>query len=121
MGPNVVRTMRKVIDFNWDRCAPVPGMPLIHFGFIATASPFLRAGRYQVDTVSDDGLRVWIDGQKVIEDWTEHSRIRRVAEIDVAEGNHPIRIEYFQMGGGARIRFSLNPVAPTSISSPAAD
>lgn len=113
-GPNVVRVRRSTIDFYWDSHAPVRGMPLSHFGFIATATVPLRAGRYRVETLSDDGLRVWIDGRKVIEDWTPHPPTRIVGEIEVANGNHSIRVEYFQMEGGARVRFSLEPLAPGS-------
>jgi WD40 repeat protein/serine/threonine protein kinase len=118
-GPNVIRTQRRTIDFNWDRRAPVKGMPLLHFGFIATATLHLRAGRYHVDTISDDGLRVWIDGQKVIEDWTQHVSARRTSEIHLAEGNHSVRIEFFQAEGAARVRFllepaGLDPASPTT-------
>lgn len=121
-GPNVARVRRKVIDFNWDKHPPLKGMASSHFGFVATASLPLQAGRYLVDTTSDDGLRVYLDGHKVIDDWSPHMPTRRSAEINLADGSHTVRIEYFQMGGAARARFGLQPLgaSPASPASRAA-
>jgi hypothetical protein len=55
-------------------------------------------------TLSDDGIRVWIDDRLVIDNWTGHpprfdyGRVQLVAGIP-----YTIMVEYFQGGGGATL------------------
>jgi hypothetical protein len=60
---------------------------------------FVRApddGVYRIVARSDDGVRVEIDGDKLLEDDGEHDARESSAEIALARGHHPIRITYFQ-------------------------
>lgn len=70
---------------------------------------FLQAphdGNYVFTTLSDDGARLWIDGQKLIDNWTPHSPTENSAGIALKAGQKvTIRLEYFQ-GGGADIHLS---------------
>ena len=53
-------------------------------------------------TISDDGIRVWIDGALVIDDWNvQGSEINRAR---VPAGAHTIRVEYFEATGWAELR-----------------
>jgi hypothetical protein len=62
-------------------------------------------GTYRLTTVSDDGIRLWLDGRLVIENWTDHSPTEDHAAIDLV-GGRPVelKIEYYQGGGGAVAR-----------------
>ena len=48
-------------------------LPTDHFGTIATTTAHLPAGHWRLHTVSDDGIRVWLDDRLVIDDWTWHA------------------------------------------------
>ncbi len=72
---------------------------------------------YQVKCVSDDGCKVWIDDQLVVNEWTngpyrEHAA-GSFANTDAAAndrvmGWHRIRVDYFDAGGGdARIELQI--------------
>ena len=67
------------------------------------------AGNYKITTVSDDGIRLWIGEQKVIEDWTWHPPTRLEAEITLEAGMHEIRIEHFEIDGFAQLQFRIEP------------
>lgn len=99
------------IDFAWGAGGPegVGGD-----GFVTTAetSLALPAGRYEITTVSDDGVRVLVDGKPVIENWTHHTATEDRAVIESEGGEHRIRIEHFELTGLARLTFRIRPLPP---------
>ncbi|MBP7933637.1 MAG: protein kinase [Phycisphaerae bacterium] len=119
-GPDVVRCQRRIIDFNWDKHTPAPGLPLTSFGMVATATLATPAGRHLVETAADDGVRVSIDGRRIIDDWTPHAVTVKRIEIELTEGPHQVQIEYFQLDGAARLRLLMEPVRPPTPGSRAA-
>ncbi len=97
--PKLVRTDGAV--FNWQDGAPAPELPADNFsvrwtGFIDAPT----AGTYTLETWSDDGVRVWVDGQMVINNWTAHSAsIDRSAPLKWTAGRHAITVEYQEIAG----------------------
>ena len=53
--------------------------------------------------LSDDGSRLIIDGQEIINHDGLHGADAKDGEIALAEGYHPFRLEYFENGGGQAI------------------
>ncbi|HEU5061413.1 MAG TPA: family 43 glycosylhydrolase, partial [Kofleriaceae bacterium] len=56
------------------------------------------AGVYTFATVADDGVRLWVDDQRVLDDWTFHAATRVEGSAELAAGFVPIRLEYFDAG-----------------------
>jgi hypothetical protein len=56
---------------------------------------------------SDDGTRMWIDGEKIIENDGVHGMIEVSGSVALKAGYHPIRIEYFQGVGGSGLIFDV--------------
>ncbi len=52
--------------------------------------------------LSDDGIRIYIDGILQAEDWTNHAPTECSTGI-IEKGNHHVVIEYFQNDGGAKL------------------
>ena len=81
------------------------GVPADRVAIVAEGSVDLPAGRYELRTISDDGIRVWIDDDRVIDHWTPHeSRSTRRA---LAAGRHRLKVEYFELGGFAELRVEI--------------
>ncbi len=99
-----------VIDFKWGGGAPAQGIPADRFGTTATTTLELPAGTYRVWTVSDDGIRVWVDGDTVIDDWTWHPPKENTATVTLAGGNHTFRVEHFEIDGYAQLQLRIEPV-----------
>jgi hypothetical protein len=58
------------------------------------------SGEYTFHTFSNDGIRLWIDGTLLIEDWTDHGEKEDVGRIALEAGRrYPLRMEYFYNGG----------------------
>jgi hypothetical protein len=107
--PLVARTCEK-LDFVWGTGSPDPAVPADHFATLATSEIDLPAGRYEIRTVSDDGVRVTVDGESVIDDWTWHGPTEDKKEIDLRAGKHAFRVEHFEIDGWAQLQLFLKPI-----------
>jgi Type I phosphodiesterase / nucleotide pyrophosphatase/PA14 domain/Fn3 associated len=52
-------------------------------------------------TASDDGSKLYIDGKVVVDNDTTHGIIEAAGSVELAQGAHAIRVEYFNDGGGS--------------------
>lgn len=77
------------------------------FGLIARTEVELPAGRYRLSVVSDDGVRMAIDGETVLENWTWHAPTRDTAEFELEAGRHAFLLEYFQIDGASALSVDL--------------
>lgn len=69
------------------------------------------SGKYRFYTLSDDGVRLSIDNNQLITNWTSHAATADSAMIELTGGiKYPFRLEYFQGAGGAAL--SLNWIIP---------
>ncbi len=66
-----------------------------------------RACTLVLNVVSDDGVKVIIDGEVVLEDWSLHAPRSSAASKRLAAGTHTLRIVYFERTGIARLKVEL--------------
>ena len=59
-----------------------------------------QAGNYTFFTSSDDGSRLWIDGNLVVDNDGLHGIEERSGSINLTEGQHSIVVGFFEQGGG---------------------
>jgi parallel beta-helix repeat protein len=92
------------LDYMWYR-PTIQGVPQANFRIAATVDVKLGPGKYVLRTISDDGIRVWVDDNLVIDNWKPHeSEINRA---DIASGPHKLRVEYYQLGGWTEVRVEV--------------
>ncbi|MEA3335304.1 MAG: PA14 domain-containing protein [Chloroflexota bacterium] len=84
------------VNFDWGSGSPAPTISDDKFSVRWTRRMFLPQGRYRFTTETDDGVRLWIDGQRLINQWHPMSRTRFVTDVSLLEGYHDIRMEYFE-------------------------
>lgn len=63
-----------------------------------------QEGRYMFTTNSDDGSTLYIHDQLIVDNDGSHGMRERSGEVILKKGLHPIRIEYYQGGGGADLQ-----------------
>ncbi|MHC4309672.1 MAG: PA14 domain-containing protein [Planctomycetota bacterium] len=57
---------------------------------------------YLFFTNSADGVRLWVDGQKLVDNWTDHGNTENSGRIDLVAGNvYSLQMEYYESGNGA--------------------
>jgi len=94
------------LDFRWQGGGPA-GVRPDRFATLAETTVRVTAGRYRIRTVSDDGIRVYVDGKRVTDNWTHHAPTEDVAELTLTAGEHRIRVEHFELDGHAHLEFVL--------------
>lgn len=105
-GTPAVTTQDPVIAYDWGRNPPYAGLPADNFSVRWTKQVNLAAGDYEFTTVADDGVRVYIDGQRVIDSWSDGpARISQNVFRGVGAGSHTITVEYYEATELAVVNF----------------
>lgn len=84
-------------QFRLDDISEVDGQFGIHF------TAFLQideAGEYRFYTTSDDGSKLYIDAEEVVNNDGDHGAIERMGEVTLQTGLHKIDVDYFNQAGG---------------------
>ena len=92
------------LDLMWYRPA-IAGVPQAKWALEATSSVTLAPGVYTLRTISDDAVRVWVDGKLAIDDWTPHESA--VDAVPLAAGRHALRVQYYQVDGWTELRLDI--------------
>jgi hypothetical protein len=93
-----------VIHFDWGAGAPAAGVPADHFSVRWTRSLWMEEGAYEFTIQVDDGMRLWVDGQLVIDRWRDGSVAEFRGQRYLAGGFHDITVEYYDRTGNAVAR-----------------
>jgi parallel beta-helix repeat protein len=82
-----------------------------HFGVLAQARVPLTAGTWRITTLTDDGIRVVVDDDLLIDNWTWHAPVTDTATFTLRRDRAvTIDLAYFELNGGATLDFKLEPV-----------
>ena len=98
------------VNFNFDGGGqgPLPGIGPQNFSARWTGrieAPLTDT--YTFTTVSDDGVRVWVDNKLLLDNWTPHSPTQNTSSPIALEGGrkYDLKIEYFNGDGGGTLQF----------------
>ena len=100
----ILETTSDRIDYLSGR-AIASGLPNDHVAMVGEGVVDLPAGRFVLRTISDEGVRVWVDGKLVIDRWDVHESM--VDEAPIGGGRHALRVEYFERVGWAELRVEI--------------
>ena len=101
--------MRKTVDaldWPWQGGGP-EGVATDRFATLATSEITLPAGRWRLRVVSDDGVRLFVDGELELERWDRHAPTEDVVELELDAGLHTFWLEHFEIDGWAWLSFRL--------------
>ena len=92
-----------VVNFDWASGAPVPGIGADTFSVRWTGQVRAKVtGTHTFYTMSDDGVRLFVNGQAVIDNWTDHSPTENTGAISLTAGQkYDIRMEVYENGAQA--------------------
>lgn len=102
-GQPALKRVDAQVNFDWPE-APAPGLPGDQFsvrwsGIVQSPA----TGRFTFFTESDDGVRLWVDGRLLIDNWTDHAPTEdKSPELMMEDGKrYEIIMEMYESGGGA--------------------
>ena len=62
------------LDFEWQDSAPGPGVPVDNFSTRFRRIAWFDAGTYRFTVFADEGVRLWVDDQMLLEEWRDGRR-----------------------------------------------
>ena len=91
------------INFNWNGGSPISGVGDSNWSCEWTGHILAECtATYTFTTYSDDGVRVNVNGQWIIQDWTDHAPTYDSGTITLQAGqSYTIKVDYYQDGGGS--------------------
>jgi hypothetical protein len=100
--PTLTRTEN--VGFNW--LASSPGDPIGVDNFSVRWTGSLtppESGSYTFSMRSDDGVRLWVGGSLVVDNWGDHSAVVNAGKPVLLDQGDPvsIKVEYYENGGDA--------------------
>jgi uncharacterized protein YgiM (DUF1202 family) len=99
------------VNFNWGSGTPTPGFPADFFSVRFIRNVPLEQARYRFTVTADDGVRVWVNNSLIIDQWRVQGATTFNAEIDVPAGNVPVKVEYFENTGLAKVQLNWTKAA----------
>jgi hypothetical protein len=102
-GPAILCRNDNTINFDWGNSGPGVGVNNDNFSARWTRTMNFSTGRYRFRLSGDDGLRLWVNNNLLIDQWKDQGRTEYTADIDLAAGNHNLKVEYYENGGGANV------------------
>ncbi len=106
-GTPVVTRIDKDVDFDWGDKSPDTLLSKNDYSVRWTGKLVpAEGGKYTLMTMSDDGVRLYLDDKELINDWNDHATLADRATVTLqAARQYDLRIEYYQHAGGAIMRF----------------
>jgi len=95
IGSAVFTTTEPSIDHTWNNTSPNPSVPVYNFSGHWQGQFNFNAGNYIFSALADDGVRVLIDGQLVIDGWKPQAATQYTATVAMSAGQHLVEVLYF--------------------------
>lgn len=100
--------VRREVDvaFDWDKDPPTDSIPSDRFGARFDSCLVLDEDtEVTFQVVSDDGSKVYVDGEVVIDNWEKHRPTARGEKMELSAGVHHLRVDYFEYKHAASLHF----------------
>ncbi|SNR52383.1 RICIN domain-containing protein [Hymenobacter mucosus] len=111
-GAPVLKRLDAAVDFRWGMGSPAEELPADNFsvrweGLVSAPS----TGNYKFAVNSPDGVRLWVNGRKVLDTWNGRGSMKiDGATISLAAGEKTtIKLEYYNEDGEARVQLQWMP------------
>jgi hypothetical protein len=104
-SPTFVRCENWPINWDWGSSGPGNGIGTDNFSVRWTGTAYINSGNYTFIARADDGIKVWLDNTEIINGWKDQSPTEYKVTKSVSAGNHSIKVEYYENGGGAVAQF----------------
>ncbi len=108
-GKPVATSVDANLYHDWSQGPDVAGVGEDHFSirYSGVVRP-KTGGLYKFAVRGDDGFRLFVNGEKVIDEWGDHAAITRVKEISLEAGKeYDVKFEFYENSGMASVGFAV--------------
>lgn len=103
-GNPVLSRTDETLDFDWGDGSPDRRVPSDQFSARWRGRWTFEEGSYRFYVYVDDGVRVWVDGELLIDEWHDQAATRYHADVSLSAGEHEIEVAYYENVGQAVLR-----------------
>src|SRR5215213_5522589 len=115
----VLTRCEPAINNDWGSGSPGSGVNADSFTSHWVGTFDFEASGYAFTATSDDGIRLWVDGQLLIDQWKDQAAATYKATKAMTAGEHEVKVEYYENAGLAVAKVSWAKVASPEPSPPA--
>ena len=113
-GEPVLQRQETNLNHDWGFGSPNSSLQADHFSARWTRYVDVSPGAYRFTVTSDDGIRVWVDSDLIIDQWHDHPPTTYTAQTYLGDGHHLVKVEHYERSGGAVAKVSWEPVSLTT-------
>jgi len=110
-GSPALERQESDLDNDWGSGSPDSTVHADQFSARWTRYIDVTPGTYRFTATSDDGIRIWVDGDLLMDQWHDHPPTTYTAERSLEAGHHLVKVEYYENGGVAVAKLSWAQVA----------
>jgi hypothetical protein len=107
----------EAVNFNWANAAPDPAVPADLYSVRWTGRVQAPVtGTYYFRTISDDGVRLWVNETRRINNWTDHGATTNTSAAVTLTGGqwYTVTLEYYERRGKAVMQLQWRTPGTTS-------
>lgn len=110
------------IGYDWGRNAPDDDLPADNFSVRWGKAGFLPAGTYRFIVTADEGFRLYVNDEIILDHWDGSARGETVGrDIFLEAGEHKLQLDYYELTGDALVFLDWGPApAGVNVAPPAA-
>jgi hypothetical protein len=107
-NPPTLTRKDATVNFNWGSGSPDPSISTDHFTVRWTGAVQPQFNdTYTFYTTTDDGVRLWVNGQLIVNEWIDQGATEWNGSIALAAGQkYPVTMEYYENAGAAVAQLS---------------
>lgn len=105
-GTPVFYRIDSAVVFNWGPNPPGAGIGSQYWSASWQTVQYLNAGTYRFTVTADDGVRLWVNGQLILDAWRDQAPTTYYVNYTFTTGNHALRVDYYQAAGDATVAVS---------------
>lgn len=95
---------------NWGQSAPAPNIPADNWSARWSGQASLSGGQYRVSVRADDGVRVYVNGVLVINEFHGATGQTYSADLNLPPGQHSVIVEFYDATFEAFLTFAFDPL-----------
>jgi hypothetical protein len=112
-GTPVLTRLDTDINFAWGSGSPDPRVNPDHFSVRWVRKAFFPEAMYNFIATADDGVRLYIDGKLVIDEWKDQSATTYNAIVTLSgSAQHTVTMEYYEHTGVATAKLTWEQISP---------
>jgi len=103
LGNLIFTRLDSNVNFEWENGSPDNRVNTDNFSVVwAGYIEIPTAGNYTFYTLTDDGVKLWFEGEVIIDKWVNQAPTKHDSKImNLEAGKYKIQMEYYENAGGA--------------------